>query len=87
MRILWAAFCEWSERRKLALTLSTNTFSGALHEVFDSVTTSRPVLGCRMIDHCTNTALNSKMDGVRGDVKRMEDGGYGYRMVSMVIIM
>jgi putative DNA primase/helicase len=43
--ILWAAFCEWSERRKLTLTLSTQTFSGALHMVFDSVTTSRPRTG------------------------------------------
>lgn len=43
--ILWAAFCEWSDRRKLALTLSTNTFSGALHGVFDSITTGRPRTG------------------------------------------
>ena len=39
---LWLAFCEWSERKGLAVTLTTNTFSAALHEVFDSVVTARP---------------------------------------------
>jgi putative DNA primase/helicase len=40
--ILWAAFREWSERRKLPLTLSNNTFSGSLHRIFSSVVTTRP---------------------------------------------
>ena len=43
--ILRAAFCEWSERRRLALTLGTNTFSAALHMIFESVTTGRPRAG------------------------------------------
>jgi putative DNA primase/helicase len=42
---LWAAFCEWSERRRVSLTFSTQTFSGALHEVFAGVSTSRPRAG------------------------------------------
>src|SRR5262249_13322688 len=40
--MVWSAFCEWSDRRGLAVTLSTNTFSAALHELFPSVTTGRP---------------------------------------------
>jgi putative DNA primase/helicase len=40
--ILWLAFCEWSERHEVAVTLSNNTFSGALHKVFPSVVTTRP---------------------------------------------
>jgi putative DNA primase/helicase len=43
--ILWAAFCEWSGRKGLSLTLGTNTFSGALHAIFESVTTTRPRAG------------------------------------------
>src|SRR5262249_16959987 len=39
---LWSAFCEWSDRRGLSLTLTTNTFSRALHEVFPCVVTTRP---------------------------------------------
>jgi len=39
---LWLAFCEWSERRGLPVTLTTNTFSGALHEVFETIVTARP---------------------------------------------
>jgi len=40
--ILWSAFCEWCERRKLAVTLASNTFSGALHRAFPSIVTTRP---------------------------------------------
>ena len=40
--VLWSAFCEWSSRRGLAVTLSTNTFSAALHEIFPMSVTSRP---------------------------------------------
>jgi putative DNA primase/helicase len=39
---LWLAFCEWSERRGLSVTLSSNRFSAALHELFPSVVTTRP---------------------------------------------
>jgi putative DNA primase/helicase len=39
---IWQAFCEWSERRKLPVTLRNNTFSWALHKVFPSIVTSRP---------------------------------------------
>jgi putative DNA primase/helicase len=39
---LWSAFCEWSGRRGLAVTLSTNTFSAELHEIFPMIVTSRP---------------------------------------------
>jgi putative DNA primase/helicase len=39
---LWLAFREWSDRRRLSVTLSKNTFSGALHRVFPSIVTSRP---------------------------------------------
>jgi len=42
---MWSAFCEWSGRRGLAVTLSTNTFSAALHEVFPSIVTARPRKG------------------------------------------
>jgi len=40
--VLWSAFCEWSGRRGMAVTLSTNTFSAALHEIFPMIVTSRP---------------------------------------------
>ena len=40
--MLWSAFCEWSDRRGLSVTLSTNTLSAALHEIFPSIFTSRP---------------------------------------------
>jgi len=40
--MLWSAFCEWSDRRGLSVTLSTNTLSAALHEIFPSIVTSRP---------------------------------------------
>jgi len=40
--LLWLAFCEWSERRVLPLTLKNNSFSRALHSVFPSVVTVRP---------------------------------------------
>src|SRR5262249_4496361 len=40
--ILWLAFCEWSERQKLTVTLSKNTFSGALRKLFPSIVTTRP---------------------------------------------
>jgi putative DNA primase/helicase len=40
--MLWSAFCEWSDRRGLAVTLGTNNFSAALHEVFPSIVTVRP---------------------------------------------
>jgi putative DNA primase/helicase len=42
---MWSAFCEWSSRRGLSVTLSTNTFSAALHEVFPSIVTARPRKG------------------------------------------
>ena len=40
--VLWLAFCEWSERRGLSVTLSNNRLSAALHELFPSVVTTRP---------------------------------------------
>ena len=40
--ILWTAFCEWSDHRGLTVTLTTNTLSAALHELFPSIVTGRP---------------------------------------------
>jgi hypothetical protein len=40
--VAWAAFCEWSTRRRLPVTLSKNTFSGEVHKAFPEVVSGRP---------------------------------------------
>src|SRR5262249_18571726 len=40
--VLWLAFCEWSGRRGLSVTLSNNTFAKAVHDIFPSTVTTRP---------------------------------------------
>ena len=39
---LWLAFCEWSERHKLPVTIKINTFSGMLRRNFPEIVTTRP---------------------------------------------
>ena len=43
--MLWAAFCEWSDHRGLAVTLTTNTLSAELHRLFPPIVTGRPRKG------------------------------------------